>query len=149
MLVSWIHPFVCNNLVFSSWSFSCNPLIIVVACLYVYIHQTPLALWTWFWKQVQKAWYLPIRQGGGSESYSYSVLPVFCGRESQRSSAVSAVCSLCEDASSIFCLTWSLKVTLVLQTVTNLTYSSKYYGCICAILLQLFKTAGTQVFRVF
>lgn len=140
MLVSWIHPCVCNNLLLSSWPFSSNPLIIVVARLYIYIHQTLLALWTWFWKQAQKAWYLPIRQEGGSESYSHWVLPVFCGRESQRSSVI---CSLFEDASSIFLLELVPKLLYfykqrgILPTLVNTKAASVLYFCSCSELLVL------------
>ena len=68
ILVSWIHPRVCNNLVLSFWPCSSNPLIILVAFLCVQIHQTPFlhcghGFENWF-KRLD-----PCRRGG-CKSYS-------------------------------------------------------------------------------
>lgn len=108
MLVSWIHPRLCNNLVLSSWPCSSNPLIILVAFPCVQIHRTPIlhcghGFGNWF-KRLD-----PCRRGE-CESYS-CVWYCLCFVEGKARGYLLFV-AITEDASSIFCLSWSLSCSI-------------------------------------
>lgn len=136
MLVSWIHPCVCNNLLLFSWPFSSNPLIIVVACLCVYIHQTHFLhhghnFGTRF-KRLDTCWW------GGSESYSCWVLPVFWKEKARGNLLFVAFVKM---PLQFFCLNWR-KVALFLQrgilpTLVNTKVASVLYFCNSSKLLLL------------